>query len=545
YSFDTVKIDKSFVDQIENKPSIRAVIESTISMCHNMGLSTVAEGVETVSQLNYLKEHGCDFIQGYYFSRPLSEQDFLAYLSDAQIAEHETFGLSEKNLSRNLDLKNLMDLIDHSGQFIQVCHPEDYSMVYANQMTLDISGHPELPYEGARCYQYMLGYSAPCGHCPMKQMGAEEEKEIEVDDGEHVFALKARYTTWNGRKVFIEYGRDITGTKKAQHRYADQIRRILETIPEGQGVFHVDLTADRWLSSGGNAKNARDMQNISDVNTLIHQIASFVPDSRGQERFFETFCREAQLRAKAEHRHQILLETESYYDDRSIRWSRITAHLIENPETGHTESIIYGVDISKEKTHIEEIERERLEESIEKEKLKHKIDETMELYQQADRDRRYDYLTGLGSRLELHDYLKKAEEQKTDPVTAVMMLDLDNFKHVNDTYGHDAGDQCLKMVGEILIDFGFQHDITFYRFGGEEIVGLFRNTRNDVSGTVSSLLRMIRAQKIVLPDGKEISVTASAGYTAVPDDYHAMITRADHAMYEAKKHGKNQAACLD
>lgn len=545
YSFDTVKIDKSFIDQIETKPSIRAVIESTITMCHNLGLTTVAEGVESISQLNYLKEHGCDFIQGYYYSKPLSEQHFLEYLSAAEIAETHTLRSFDQNDPGRMDMKNLMDLVDHSGMFIQVCHPEDYSMVYANQMTLEISGHPDLPYKGARCYQYMLGFNAPCGHCPMKQMGSENEKEIEVDDGAHVFSLKARYTTWNGRKVFMEYGRDITDTKKAQHRYADQIRGILECIPEGQGVFHVDLTEDRWLSSGGNAQNARNMQNMSDVNTLIHQIASFVPDEEGQKRFFDTFSREAQLRAKAEHRHQILLETESYYDDRSIRWSRITAHLIENPETGHTESIIYGVDISKEKAHIEEIERERQKENLEKDQLRQRIDETMELYQQADRDRRYDYLTGLGSRLDLHDFLKKAEEQERSPVTAVVMLDLDNFKLVNDTFGHDAGDRCLKILGEKLTDFGLQHNITFYRFGGEEIVGLFRSSEENVSKTVSSLLELIRTQEIILSDGQEISVTASAGYTSIPGDYHDMITNADHAMYEAKKHGKNQSACLD
>lgn len=545
YSFDVVKIDKSFIDQIETKPSVRAVIDSTISMCHQLGLLTIAEGVEKVSQLNFLKDRDCDFIQGYYYSKPLKEEDFLAYLSASERSLPDRSRHFEKNQNRALDLYNIMDLVDHSGQFIQVCHPEDYSMVYANAQTRAISGHPDLPYEGARCYQYMLGLDAPCGHCPMKFMGNDSEKEIEVDDGAHIFSLKARYTVWNGRKVFIEYGRDITATKKSQHRYADQIRGILESIPEGQGVFHVDLTADQWLSSGGNAKNARDMQNISDVDTLIHKIASFVPTEEGQKLFFDTFNREAQLKAKSKNHHQIVLETESYYDDLSIRWSRITAHLIENPETGHTESIIYGVDISKERTHIEDVERERQRESMEKEQLRHQIDETMELYQQADRDRRYDYLTGLGSRLELHDYLKKAEAQDNRPIKAVMMMDIDNFKHINDTYGHDAGDVCLRIIGQELIDFGVRHGITFYRFGGEEIVGLIHGSKTDVAVTIHSLLDQIRSQPIILSDGQEIFITASIGYTAEADNYQDMITKADHAMYEAKKNGKNQAACMD
>lgn len=124
----------------------------------------------------------------------------------------------------------------------------------------------------------MLGLDAPCGHCPMKFMNGEEKKEIEVDDGSRVFSLKARYTTWNGKSVFIEYGRDITDTKAGQLRYADQIRGILENIPEGQGVFHMDLTADKWISSGGAAQNARDMQDLPDVDTLIREKKIPLPD---------------------------------------------------------------------------------------------------------------------------------------------------------------------------------------------------------------------------------------------------------------------------
>ena len=77
-----------------------------------------------------------------------------------------------------VDLFNLVDLIDHSGQFIQVCHPEDYTMVFANELTRMVSGHPELPYQGKRCYEYMLGADGPCGYCPMNQMGDEAEKTV-------------------------------------------------------------------------------------------------------------------------------------------------------------------------------------------------------------------------------------------------------------------------------------------------------------------------------------------------------------------------------
>ena len=536
YSFDTVKIDKSFIDRIVTKPSVRAVIESTINMCHAIGLRTVAEGVENEKQLTYLRNYGCDAIQGYYYAKPLPEEEFCKYLAKSELADSAHFSKRRSGNLHQLDLRTLLDLIDHSGQFIQVCYPEDYTMVYANALTRQVSGHPDRPYEGAKCYEYMLSLNGPCGHCPMKLMEGENEKQIEVDDGIHAFSLKARYAYWNGKKVFIEYGHDITGLKSAQSRYTSQIRSILEGIPEGQGVFHVDLTADKWISSQGKAQNARDMQGMKNTDDLIRRIGSFVPDREGQEEFFRVFCRAAQMKAYQEDRRQIILETRSYYDDLSIRWSRITAHLIDNPTTGHVESIIYGVDISKE-VH-QTVERE-------KKQLRQEADEAWKMYAQADRERRYDYLTGLNSRLDLYKFLKGEGEQQDRGVSHVLFIDIDDFKRVNDTFGHDGGDVCLKTLGEILREFGNAYDITFYRFGGEEFVGLSCSNASDIETVALILLERIRHTRIRLEDDTEITITVSIGCTSEPGTYQEMIRTADRAMYRAKGEGKNRVACID
>lgn len=554
YPLDVIKIDKSFIQKIETHPTTRSVISSMITMCHRIGLATVAEGVETREQSDFLKSVGCDFVQGYYYSMPMSEENFIRFLSSHQNSISREECIPSEHIEKNVDIGNLIDLIDHSGQFIQVCHPEDYTMVYANQMTLDISGHPDKPYQGEKCYQYMLGLCAPCGHCPMRKMGNAKEKEIETDDGEHVFRLKARYAKWNGKKVFMEYGRDVTGLMNDQRRYASQIRGILETIPEGQGVFHMDLTADRWLSSGGHAENARKMQDLESVDALIHQIASFVPSADGQESFFHTFCRQAQLDTWSEGKRQIILETLSYYDDLSIRWSRITTRLIENPSNGHLESILYGVDISQEKKHIEELEIDRLHIRQEKEQLQRQVEMAMSMYSKADHDRRYDFLTGLYSRLSLYDVMTDIENGSAPPVTAAILLDLDNFKVTNDRYGHAAGDKCLQALGTALLNFGLKWSISFYRYGGDEFVGLVNggNDGNDVSdggedipSVVSALLDEIRSTRVTLEDGTEISISASIGYTTATEDLQNMINKADDAMYMAKNRGKDQTACSD
>lgn len=548
HPLDVVKIDKSFIDRVEREPAARSVVEMSVRMFHNLGLAVVAEGIENERQLEFLRSLHCDFIQGFYYYRPMNASDFRELLNVSQESFPETNQpvLHEPDRA---DRFNLMDLIDHCGQFIQVCHPDDYTMVYANQMTRDISGHPDEPYEGKKCYQYMLGLNAPCGHCPMKKMEGQEEKEIETDDGEHAFRTIARYTTWNGKRVFIEYGRDVTGLQKTQDRYTSYIRSILEEIPEGQGVFHMDLTADKWLSSGGNAENARQMQNLKNVDELIRLIGSFVPTEEGRERFYTTFSREAQLKIYSENQHQITLETESYYDDRSIRWSRITAHLIDNPTNGHVESILYGVDISGETKHVEELEMERLHAKQEQEKLKKQVEEAMELYNKADHDRRYDYLTGLYSRLSLSDFMEDVKKGAQPPVHAVLMVDIDNFKSFNDKFGHSVGDQCLRAAGKALLTFGLANDISFYRYGGDEFIGMIRDetTDCDMKALTNSLMEEMQAIRIPAgdPANTELSVTVSIGWARGDADCTELINQADSAMYLAKKNGKNQVACAE
>jgi EAL domain-containing protein (putative c-di-GMP-specific phosphodiesterase class I) len=79
--FDTLKIDRAFVARMTEDRGHAALFQAIISMIHSLGMTAVAEGVEAPSQLIYLQAYGCDVIQGYLFSRPLSAEDFAPLLA--------------------------------------------------------------------------------------------------------------------------------------------------------------------------------------------------------------------------------------------------------------------------------------------------------------------------------------------------------------------------------------------------------------------------------------------------------------------------------
>lgn len=83
YDFDILKIDMSFIRKIGENPKTKSIVHSIIGMAHEIGIKTVAEGVETEEQVSFLRQSGCDYIQGYYYSKPLPEEEFVGFLEKA------------------------------------------------------------------------------------------------------------------------------------------------------------------------------------------------------------------------------------------------------------------------------------------------------------------------------------------------------------------------------------------------------------------------------------------------------------------------------
>jgi diguanylate cyclase (GGDEF)-like protein/PAS domain S-box-containing protein len=155
----------------------------------------------------------------------------------------------------------------------------------------------------------------------------------------------------------------------------------------------------------------------------------------------------------------------------------------------------------------------------------------------------YDPLTGLANRQLFRDRLDQVVQRskRNQEPAALMFLDLDGFKRINDTLGHDAGDELLKQVAQWLLGC-VREDDSVARLGGDEFVVLLsRISSPDAAGIVADTILRRLCQRIRLND-HEVGVTVSIGITMIPHDSEDPITLmkyADLAMYRAKDIGRN------
>ena len=135
---------------------------------------------------------------------------------------------------------------------------------------------------------------------------------------------------------------------------------------------------------------------------------------------------------------------------------------------------------------------------------------------------------------------KYIESSKRDETPlSVMIIDLDHFKNVNDTYGHDVGDIVLKAIGELLKNTCRGSDFVA-RFGGEEFVVLLSNCNKDNAMVKSENIR----KRVEACRPNELTITASIGVTSMGDDtnidFETLFKAADTAVYSSKENGRNQ-----
>jgi len=167
-----------------------------------------------------------------------------------------------------------------------------------------------------------------------------------------------------------------------------------------------------------------------------------------------------------------------------------------------------------------------------------------ELYDMANKDP----MTGLFNRRQMIHILKSFIEDATRDKFALAMLDVDYFKKINDTYGHDVGDEVLKLLAGILSDEKSKNEMFQPgRWGGEEfliVLGDYDGKKDEIIEYFEKIRKCVE-DSIIECDGNKINVTVTIGVTFFDQDksMDELIKEADAKLYEGKENGRNQVVC--
>lgn len=317
---------------------------------------------------------------------------------------------------------------------------------------------------------------------------------------------------------------------------------LLRLVAENLGELVLD---DRWVT--GQIETLKD--------TLAKPIDARAIDSV-ERRLRDLIIRQSQLKSRLVEAQQALQTSLSGFlgqltsisDDTSSYQERLRSF---NEKLGQVANVVELGDIIKElagetrriqekirKTH-DELQGARNHASAAQQRVKELEGELAKASDLV----RHDHLTGALNRRGLGEVLEKeiSRARRSESRLCIAVLDVDNFKQLNDSLGHHAGDEALVHLTCVIRDVLRPQD-TVARTGGEEFLIVLPDTELGDAGNVMTRVQRELTKRFFLHDNQRILITFSAGVTELPpeESSEAAIKRADQLMYEAKRTGKNK-----
>jgi diguanylate cyclase (GGDEF)-like protein/PAS domain S-box-containing protein len=317
----------------------------------------------------------------------------------------------------------------------------------------------------------------------------------------------AQVTDETGALVLEGFVEDITEQVQAQHNLASaeaRYRSIFEHSSEG--IFQT--TADgHYLNANPALAAIYGFDTPEELVTALQNIGSqLYVDASSRKRFQQIMAEKGAVQG---------FEAQVRRQDGTVIWIAENARAVHGPD---------GAFLYYEGTVQD-------------------ITETKHYQEQLEHQASHDLLTGLPNRTLFTDRLKQAISQadRNGYFAAVAFIDLDNFKYINDSLGHKAGDELLVEIA-LRLQGALRGGDTVARYGGDEFV-LLLNNHYQVSSVVKVINRVLaEIQRPLMLEGQELCVTCSIGLSLYPSDGgdpQSLVQHADAAMYLAKESGRN------
>lgn len=339
---------------------------------------------------------------------------------------------------------------------------------------------------------------------------------ITSDHGEARYGSTSKYILKDdsGRQIgILGITKDITMEYVARKRYQQEFRYLFELPKDTYAVCYMDVDSWRVISQRRQDISEGTIQECKTVEEMIEFAVSSIVDKECKAaQFYRNFTAKKLHEIYSIGRRTLTFKYERVMSDGSVRWVRNELNFLTDAESGHLCVMLSAKDINELK-----LEEQRL---IEAAKL--------------------DSMTLLLNHEASKESIREILINESDRQHALFMLDVDNFKALNDTLGHQAGDQFLIELARELKIYFRQSDVVG-RIGGDEFFALMRNVseKDQIERKAKDILDIISsiAEGYI---GSQLS--GSIGISLYPKDgktLEELYENSDRAMYVAKRSGKN------
>lgn len=340
---------------------------------------------------------------------------------------------------------------------------------------------------------------------------------ITDDHGQARYGATSKYLLRDGKNQIIGIlgiVKDVTREYRARQRYQQEFGYLFELPEDTYAVCYIDV--DDWRIIKQRRQNIED-GTLQECQT-VEQICSYAVDSivdKGCEgvEFYQDFTPDTLWSIYNSGRNCVSFEYERKMSDGSARWVHNEAHFLTDVDSGHLCVMLSVKDITADKK------------------------EEQEIFEAATLDQ----MTKVLNRATAIKYIKQIIYNEEEKLHVLFMLDVDNFKGINDTFGHQAGDEFLiRLAGELKNSF--REDDVVGRIGGDEFFIFLRNVV-EISQIEKKAQEILDIVSRAGEDYSEAESSGSIGIALYPGDgrtIEELYSRADEALYVAKRDGKNQ-----
>ncbi len=343
------------------------------------------------------------------------------------------------------------------------------------------------------------------------------EPITEAEDGQARYGSTSKFILKddNGAVTgILGVTRDITRDYIARQHYQQELRYLFGLPKDTYAVSFIDIDDWRIISQRRQLIENGTLQECHTVEELVDAAkASIVDENSGAAVFYNNFTAGLLREIYETGRMQMSFRYQRRVGENMVRWVHNDIRFIIDVDSGHLCAMLSAKDIDEEKR------------------------EEQKLVTAAKMDK----MTMVYNRETTMDSIRKILCEEPDHNHVLFMIDVDNFKNLNDSKGHQAGDEFLiDLAAEIKGSFR-ESDIVG-RIGGDEFFALMRNVPGD-SITLRKAQELLNTMQEVCEDYKDLNLSTSIGISLYPEDgktLDELYAQADGALYEAKRKGKNR-----